>query len=202
VLRVSTTDLTVPTLPNMLLALDGVQYKGRTLTTASAGLDARASAIHRAGPPLRELLPRLMHTVASPPVAYLLLTIGLGLLVFELFTAGVGIAGVVGAGCIVLACYGVAALPTRPWAFTLLLLAFVAFAVDVQTGVPRVWTAVGIVAYVVASVFLYQGMSVSWITPRRDRHRARVVPHRYALDGAHALRHAHDRPGVDDRRTG
>jgi membrane-bound serine protease (ClpP class) len=164
--RSATNDPSVPTLPNMLLALDGVQYKGRTLTTASPGADA--SGKRDLSAPARlyklELLPRLMHTVASPPVAYLLLTIGLGLLVFELFTAGVGIAGVVGAACIVLACYGVAALPTRPWAFALLLLAFVAFAVDVQTGVPRVWTGVGVVGYVVASVFLYEGMSVSWIT--------------------------------------
>jgi membrane-bound serine protease (ClpP class) len=45
-----------------------------------------------------------------------------------------------------------------------MLLAFVAFAVDIQTGVPRFWTAVGVVAYVVASVFLYHGLSVSWIT--------------------------------------
>ena len=43
-------------------------------------------------------LPRLMHTVASPPVTYLLLTIGLSLLIFEFFTAGVGVAGVVGRG--------------------------------------------------------------------------------------------------------
>ncbi len=165
-LRSSTTDPSVPTLPNMLLALDGVQYKGRTLTTASAGVDAtgKRDLIAPARLYKLELLPRLMHTVASPPVAYLLLTIGLGLLVFELFTAGVGIAGTVGAGCLVLACYGVAALPTRPWAFTLLVLSFVAFAVDVQTGVPRVWTVAGIVAYVVASVFLYEDMSVSWIT--------------------------------------
>ena len=41
--------------------------------------------------------PALPHR-ASPAVAYLLLLIGLALLVFEFFTAGVGIAGVVGAG--------------------------------------------------------------------------------------------------------
>jgi membrane-bound serine protease (ClpP class) len=165
-LRSPTNDPTVPTLANMLLALDGVQYKGHTLTTASDTVDAsgKRELIAPARLYKLELLPRLMHTVASPPVAYLLLTVGLGLLVFELFTAGVGIAGVVGAGCIVLACYGVAALPTRGWALALLLFAFVAFAVDVQTGVPRVWTGIGIVAYVIASVFLYRGLSVSWIT--------------------------------------
>ncbi len=40
-----------------------------------------------------------------------------------------------------------------------------AFAIDVQIGVPRFWTGVGIVlSYVVASVFLYDGMHVSWVT--------------------------------------
>ena len=66
------------------------------------------------------LVDQLFHTVASPAVAYLLLLIGLALLVFEFFTAGVGIAGVVGAVCIVLACTGLAALPTRPWAVALI----------------------------------------------------------------------------------
>ena len=43
------------------------------------------------------LVDQLFHTVASPAVTYLLLLIGLALLVFEFFTAGVGVAGVVGA---------------------------------------------------------------------------------------------------------
>ena len=43
------------------------------------------------------LVDQLFHTVNSPAVAYLLLLIGLALLVFEFFTAGIGIAGVVGA---------------------------------------------------------------------------------------------------------
>ena len=59
------------------------------------------------------LLDRLMHSVASPPVAYLLFVIGMALLLFELFTAGVGVAGVVGAGAFLLGCYGLAVLPTR-----------------------------------------------------------------------------------------
>lgn len=110
------------------------------------------------------LVSQLMHTVASPAVAYLLVTVGLALIVFELFTAGVGVAGVVGAGCIVLAGYGLWVLPTRWWALALLCFSMFAFAVDVQTGVPRVWTGIGLVAYVVASFTLYDGLSLSWIT--------------------------------------
>lgn len=107
---------------------------------------------------------QLMHTVASPQVAYLLMAIGLGLLVFELFTAGVGVAGVLGAVFVALGAYGLVALPTRWWAFALLVLAFVAFAIDVQTGVPRFWTGVGVVLFVVASLSLFGGVALSWVT--------------------------------------
>ena len=110
------------------------------------------------------LLDNFMHTVASPAVAYLLLTAGLALIIFELFTAGVGVAGVIGAGCTILACYGLAVLPTRPWAFVAIVAAMVAFAIDVQTGVPRFWTGAGMVLYVVGSLFLFDGVSLSWLT--------------------------------------
>lgn len=110
------------------------------------------------------LFDQLAHTVASPNVAYLLLTVGLGLLVFELFTAGVGVAGLVGAGSFALACYGLAILPTNWWAFALIALSMVAFSVDVQTGVPRVWTVIGMVLFVVGSFTLFSGVDISWIT--------------------------------------
>ena len=110
------------------------------------------------------LLDQLLHTVASPPVAYLLFVIGLSLIVFELYTAGVGVAGLVGAGCLVLGCYGLAALPTNPVAAGLLVLALFAFAIDVQTGVPRVWSGIGTASLAAGSVLLYDGLSLSWIT--------------------------------------
>ena len=110
------------------------------------------------------ILGQLMHTVASPAVAYLLFVIGLALLLFELFTAGVGVAGVVGAGTLILGCYGLASLPTRPIAVALLLVAMFGYAVDVQTGVPRVWSGIATVAFVLGSVTLFDGLSVSWIT--------------------------------------
>ena len=110
------------------------------------------------------LVGQLMHTVASPAVAYLLLVIGLALLLFELFTAGVGIAGMVGAGSLILGSYGLSVLPTRPVGIVLLLFAMVAYGVDVQTGVPRVWTGIATVSFVLGSLLLFDGVSVSWIT--------------------------------------
>jgi membrane-bound serine protease (ClpP class) len=110
------------------------------------------------------LTAQLFHTVASPEVAYLLFAMGLGLLVFELFTAGVGIAGVIGAGLLSLGSYGLAILPVRWWAVALLLVAFVLLAVDIQTNVPRFYTVAGLVVFVLGTWLLYDGVAMSRIT--------------------------------------
>ncbi len=110
------------------------------------------------------LAQELLHTVASPSVAYLLFVIGLGLILFELFTAGIGLAGVVAAMCTLLGCYGLAVLPARWWAVALLLLTFPVLALDVQTGVPRRATAVGFALFALGTFTLFDGVSLSWVT--------------------------------------
>jgi membrane-bound serine protease (ClpP class) len=149
-----------PTIGEFILNLPNVESKEVT------GDDGRVSrqpvTVVRFGQ--LSLVDQLMHSVASPAVTYLLLAIGLALIVFELFTAGVGVAGVIGAGSLVLSCYGLAVLPTQWWGIALIAVAFVAFAIDVQTGVPRFWTGVGVVAFVAGSLTLYDGLSLSWIT--------------------------------------
>ena len=115
------------------------------------------------------LVEEVMHTVASPPMAFLLFIIGLALLIFEFFTAGVGIAGGVGAVCVVLGCYGLSALPARPAAVALLVLSMLAFAIDVQVGIPRLWTGVGIALFIIGAWYLYvpvpgNDLQLGWIT--------------------------------------
>lgn len=105
-----------------------------------------------------------MHTFASPAMTYLLFLIGAALLIFEFYTAGVGIAGVLGAGCFTLGCYGLTVLPARPWALALLVIAMLGYAVDVQTGVAQVWSVIATMCLVVGSLFLFDGFAISWIT--------------------------------------
>ena len=106
---------------------------------------------------------QLFHTVASPPVAYLLLSIGMGLMLFEFFTAGIGVAGVVGAVLFILAGYGLSVLPHNTWALVLLGASMVAFGIDIQTSVPRFWTGAGLVMFAAGTWWLYDGVSMSWI---------------------------------------
>ncbi|CAN5856353.1 nodulation protein NfeD [soil metagenome] len=154
-------------LGSFIAALDGRRVGDKTLETADfeavEGGPPEAVLTVDAALAKLDLVPRFLHTVASPPVAYLLLSAALVLIVFELFTAGVGVAGVVGAGCGVLAAYGLAVLPTSPVGLALLGLGVFGMAVDVQTGVPRFWTAVGVVSYAVGSVLLFDGVPIGWL---------------------------------------
>ena len=111
------------------------------------------------------LIDQLMHTVASPPITYLLLISGLALLLFEFFSIGVGIAGVIGAISVALSAYGLTILPFRPWALLLIIFSMLAFAIDIQTVVPRVWTLIGQIMFTIGTIFLYYEVNVemSWI---------------------------------------
>jgi len=153
------TSFAAPTIGDFLVNLPGVQTREIT-----QGDQTRREPLTQVRFGQLSLVAQLMHTVASPAVAYLLFIVGMALIVFELFTAGVGVAGVVGAGSLVLACYGLAVLPTTPWGVALLVASMIAFAIDVQTGVPRFWTGAGVVLFVAGSLTLYDGVSLSWIT--------------------------------------
>lgn len=171
-LRLQTTDEGVPAIKNMVLAMDGLQARGRTLDTVSESLTDTGGTQNNATL-VRffklSLINQLLHTVSSPAVAYLLLIVGLALLVFEFYTAGIGVAGVVGAVCLILACYGLAALPISGWALAAIIVSMAAFAIDVQVGIPRLWTGVGLALFTVGSWLLFRdvlGASLrpSWIT--------------------------------------
>ena len=148
------------------------------------------------------LLDQLMHTVASPAVAYLLLAIGLALLVFELFTAGVGVAGVVGAGSFVLSCYGLAVLPTNWWGVR------ADRPVDSwrspSTCRPACRGSGPASAWCCSSSgrsTLYDGLSPFVDHAQRGDHRHPADVHRrHAVHGAHRVLDADHRARMDDRR--
>jgi len=150
-----------PTVGEFLIGLEDL---GVELGVVGTGEDARTVAVTTPRFQRLSLLAGQLHTVASPPVAYLLFTIGLALLVFEFYTAGVGVAGVVGAGMFLLGSFGLWILPVNLYSVILLAVAMFAFSIDVQTGVPRFWTGVGAVALLAGTVTLYRdGVSMSWI---------------------------------------
>jgi membrane-bound serine protease (ClpP class) len=148
-----------------------VQLDGTKVTTAAGDLRLRTAKVIGTGRDRRrqpnqevvfsrlDLGASLLHRLINPSIAYFLIVAGLALIVFEFYTASIGLAGLVGALCLVGAFVGFSHLPVHWWALALLFLALFGFAVDVQAGGLAVWTVIGTVCLVTGSWFLYGGSS-------------------------------------------
>ncbi len=159
-------NLVEPTLGELIVSLDG-----RAVTTADGPHLLRTAkvvgeGIDRRRQPNQDIrfdrLPidaQVLHTLTSPSIAYLLFVAGLALIVFEFYTAAIGLAGLTGAVALIGAFLGFSHLPVRWWAVGLLMLAVFGYAVDVQAGRTAAWTVIGSVALVAGSLTLYGGSS-------------------------------------------
>lgn len=136
---------------NMLLEVPGFHATTKGSVTATPVQFSELSTFRTA-----------MHTFASPAVAVLFLVIGLCLVLLEFYTAGIGVAGLTGAACVLFASYGLGVLPVRPLAVAAVVVAMVAFAVDVQVGVPRLWTVIGSVLTTAGLVTMFDGVATPW----------------------------------------
>ncbi|HZJ26553.1 MAG TPA: NfeD family protein [Acidimicrobiia bacterium] len=154
------------TLGGLIVSLDGLE-----LTTAAGTVELSTARVVGEGEARRRtpnqtvrfrklgLMEQLEHTLTSPSIAYFLLLAGLCLVVFEFFTAAIGLAGATGAVAIVGSFVGFSHLPVEWWAVALLMVAMLGFAVDAQAGGTGAWTIIAAVCLVVGSIFLYGGSS-------------------------------------------
>jgi membrane-bound serine protease (ClpP class) len=155
-----------PTIGELIVRLDG-----KTVTTAAGEVKLSTATVighgrDRRRQPNQEVVfnrlglgASLLHRLISPSIAYFLVVAGLALLVFEFYTAGIGLAGLVGAVCVIGAFVGFSHLPVHWWALGLLFLATLGFAIDVQAGGLGPWTVIGAVALGAGSIWLYGGSS-------------------------------------------
>jgi membrane-bound serine protease (ClpP class) len=157
----------------MLLAMNGLSIKGRVLQTVVEVKSDSGDELIREAATTRffklGLIERLLHTAASPPVTFLLVVIGLALLIFEFFTAGIGIAGVVGAVCVVLGSHGLATLPLRGASLAVIIVSMLLMSIDVQVGIPRFFTGAGLILLALGSLTLFRSsdggeIRLSWLT--------------------------------------
>ena len=165
-LDVGAINLIEPTVGELIVSLDGrivsTADGPRVLSTARVigeGLDRRRQPNQDVRFNRLSLDAQLLHTLSTPSVAYFLFVVGLALIVFEFYTAAIGLAGLVGAAALVGGLYGFSHLPVQPWAAALLALAVIGYAVDVQAGRPAAWTVIGSFALVAGSLGLYGGSS-------------------------------------------
>ena len=159
-------DFVAASLPDLLGALSGVEVE---LAGAGGSATARTIEIDQATANVRfnnpGLLRRILHTVANPSLAYLLLIGGALTLLFEVFQPGFGVAGVTGIVLIVLAIFGLAVLPVNWFAFALIVIGLALLAADLAIAGLGPLTAGGAVALAIGSVLLFDGSPALRVSP-------------------------------------
>ena len=142
-------DLVASDLPDLLHQLDGRRVQlgdGRTTTLATAG-----ARIERWDPDWRD---RSLAIVGDPSIAMLLLLVGFYGLLFEFSAPGLVAPGVAGAVCLVLALFGMQALPVSGIGVALLLLGLGFFASEAFVPSHGALGIGGVVAFTFGALML------------------------------------------------
>jgi membrane-bound serine protease (ClpP class) len=161
-----TINAAAPTLGDLIVALNGKEVPtaaGPVRLSTAKQIDTKGGPRQTADQPVSFIklgtFASVEHSLTSPSVVFLLLIVGLALMVFEFFTIGIGLAGMVGAMAVAGALFGCSHLPVNGWALGLLLLSTFGFAVDVQAGHQGFWTGVGVVGLLAGALKLFGGSS-------------------------------------------
>lgn len=143
-------ELIVPSLPTLLMELDGMELEKngatRTLRTAEATVETFEMSF------LRTILAFL----AQPTVAYLLMSVGWLGIYFELMNPGGIFPGVIGAICLVLALFGLSVLPVNYAGVALVGLALAFFIAEIKVPSFGLLTAAGVVSLLLGSLMLFK----------------------------------------------
>ena len=144
-------DLVASDLAALVAGLDGKSFekpqgRARTLKLAGAAVERRQLSTFR----------RLLSTLIHPNIAYLLMTLGMLGLYFELSHPGAIFPGVVGGICLLLGLYAMSILPVDFAGVALILLAMVLFLAEIKVTSYGLLTLGGIVSLALGSLMLFK----------------------------------------------
>jgi membrane-bound serine protease (ClpP class) len=148
-LELGVIDFIADDLDDLLEQMDGFQaeVRNRELTLQTAGARVRDLPMN--------FVEHLLHIITNPTIAFILLTIGINAILFELSSPGGYVAGIVGAICLLLAFYALGVLPVNYTGLIFIGLAFVLFAVDIKAPTHGALTVGGIVSLVAGALVLF-----------------------------------------------
>lgn len=148
-LELGVIDFIAQDLSALLQALDGhevvVRDQPRTLQTAGA-------AVNRI--PMSSI-ENFLHTVTDPNIAFLLMTLGLNAIIFELSQPGGYLAGIVGAICLVLALFALGVLSVNWTGLIFVILGFILLFADVKAPTHGILAGLGVVSFILGSMILF-----------------------------------------------
>ena len=153
-------DVLAPSVDSLLAAIDGrtVDVNGRDMT-----LTTRDAQVVRMEMPWRI---QFLMRITDPSVAYILMTLGMLGLLFELQAPGAIFPGVLGGICILLAFYAMNSLPVNYAGMGLILLAIIFFLLEIKIPSYGALTIGGVISFVLGSVLLFDSdlpfLRLSW----------------------------------------
>ena len=142
-------DLVAKDLPTLVLELDRreVVVNDQPVTLATEG--ARINRLPMSA------IEGFLHTITDPNIAFLLMTIGLNAIIFELSQPGGYLSGVIGAICLVLALFSLGVLSVNWTGLIFVALAFILLIADVKAPTHGILTALGVVSFILGSMILF-----------------------------------------------
>jgi membrane-bound serine protease (ClpP class) len=148
--------LTAQGIEPLLVELDGVTVGDTQLSLRPDEVEVR---FHSLG-----LVRRLLHAATTGPFIYLLLVVGIGMLLFEVFQPGFGVAGLAGIITAAIGAFGLTVLPVTWWAVALVVLGLLLYAIDTAIAGFGPVTLAATLAFVVGSANFYAAdpLDLSW----------------------------------------
>ncbi len=142
-------DLVAKDLATLVSELDGreVVVNGQTVTLETQG--ARINLL-----PMNAI-EGFLHTITDPNIAFLLLTLGMNAIIFELSQPGGYISGVLGAICLVLALFSLGVLSVNWTGLIFVALAFILLIADVKAPTHGILTVLGVSSFILGSMILF-----------------------------------------------
>ncbi len=148
-LDIGVIDFVADDLDDLLAQMDGFQVT----------IGSREVTLQTASATVRELpmtfVEQFLHIITNPTIAFILMTLGINALLFELSSPGGYVAGIVGAICLLLAFYSLGVLPVNYAGLIFIGLAFVLFVVDIKAPTHGALTVGGIVSLVAGALILF-----------------------------------------------
>lgn len=106
---------------------------------------------------------KMLNYISDPNIAYILMLLGMYGLIFEFYTPGIGIPGIVGGICLILAFYAMHTLPINVAGLALIALAIVLFVLELATPTHGILTIGAVISLLLGSVMLIKpGADFAW----------------------------------------
>jgi len=148
-LELGVVDFIASDLPDLLRQLDGFKVTVRD----------QEVILHTQGAAVQELpmtaLERFLHAITNPNIAFILMTLGVNGILFELSSPGGFVAGIVGAICLLLAFYALGVLNVNYVGLLFIALAFILFILEIKVASQGVLTVGGVVSFALGSLILF-----------------------------------------------